>query len=404
MAFGFFDTSYKPDARSFNVQAADLDSILKTGMSIYGEWFLKGKRLLGGRKRGELPDGITDYDAPQPLFPQIKRAMEITDGAPTQFDNKNHYHQTASWMARLGIRRSAIKLITMHGKSVCDGASNSPKLALAQAGDVGALVTPGARGAALYLAQHKPDPSKAKLHGGGYWQADTILYGFYEPTLFTATAVPDALPFPGSSKVHMSAGMCDDMARAQTDGPLVTLDVFCPCEPCCRLQFSSCEMKEAFGSVKTVSVKRSSSTGLPSQSAGLAEFAATLDVNQIVAFRVASDEANIEGCVWLALLDGKAFGLQQDELHAGQHFEKGWTVVRGHWFAYQRTVPATGARIYKALEEETLLNVQSMIRLTNIKFIQSVPRRTRGSTSEWYKQSEFTLSDEVYQKLLDSCL
>jgi hypothetical protein len=100
-------------------------------------------------------------------------------------------------------------------------------------------------------------------------------------------------------------------------------------------------------------------------------------VNQIVA----SDEATIEGCV------GKEFWLQQDELHAGQHFEKGWTVVRGHWYAYQRTVPATGARIYKALEEETLLNVQSMIRLTDIKFKQSAPRRTRGSTSEWYKHS-----------------
>ena len=401
MAFGLFDSSYKPDARSYNVQARDRDSILKTGKSIYGEWFLGGKRLPGGKRRGELPEGITDYDEPQPLFPQMERVMEITDGAPTQFDNKTHYHQTASWWAHLGIRRSAVKLVTMHGKSVCDGASNSPKCALAHAGEVGVLVAPGARGAALYLAQHKPDPSKAKLNGGGYWQANMILWGFYDTTLFTVTAVPDALPFAGSSKVHMSAGMCDDLARAQTDAPLVTLDVFCPCAQCCSLKFASCEMKEVFGSVKTVSVKRSTSTGLPSQSASLAEFAATLDVNQIVAFRVASDESTIEGSVWLALLDCKAFELQQDELHAGQHFEKGWTVVRGHWFAFQRAVPASGARVYKALEEETLLNVQSMIRLTAIKFLQAVPRRTRGSTSEWYKQ-EFTLSDDVYQKLLDS--
>lgn len=401
MAFGLFDTTYKPDARSYNVQAADLDSILKTGTSIYGEWFLQGKRLPGGKRRGELPEGITDYDEPQPLFPEITRVVEITDGAPSQFDNKTHYHQTASWMARQGIRRSAVKLITMHGKSVCDGASNSPKSALAHAGAIGALVAPGARGAALYLVLNKPDPSKAKLDGGGYWQADMILYGYYDTTLFTVTAVPDALPFAGSSKVHMSAGMCDDMARAQTDGPLVTLDVFCPCAPCCSLQFRSCEMKEVFGTVKAVNVLRSTSTGLPSQSAGLAEFAAALDVNQIVAFRVASDETTIEGCVWLALLDGKASELQQDELHAGQHFEKGWTVVRGHWFAFQRAVPASGARVYKALEEETLLNVQSMIRLTAIKFLQAVPRRTRGTTSDWYKQ-EFTLSDEVYQKLLDS--
>lgn len=402
MAFGMFDTGYKSDARSFNAQAADLDSILKKGVSIYGEWFLQGKRLPGGKRRGELPEGITDYDEPQPLFPQMRRVVEITDGAPTQFANKTNFHQTASWPARLGIRRSAIKLITMHGKSVCDGASNSPKSALAHAGEIGALVTPGARGAALYLVQNRPDPSKAKLDGCGYWQADMILYGYYDLSLFTVAAVPEALSFAGSSKVHMSAGMCDDIARAQTDGPLVTHEIFCPCVPCCNLQFASCEMKEVFGSVRTVSVPRSTSTGLPSQSAGLADFGATLDVNQIVAFRVASDEATIEGCVWLALLNCKAFELQQDELHAGQHFEKGWSVVRGHWFAFQRTVLASGARVYKALEEETLLNVQSMIRLTGIKFIQAVPRRTRGTTSDWYNQ-EFILNDEVYQKLLD-CL
>ena len=118
------------------------------------------------------------------------------------------------------------------------------------------------------------------------------------------------MPFAGSSKVHMSAGMCDDMDHACSEGPLATRDVFCPCARCRKLEFSHCEMTKTSGSVKTVSVKRSTSIGLPSQSASLAEFAATLDANQIVAFRVAADEVAIEGGVWLALLDGKAFQLQ----------------------------------------------------------------------------------------------
>lgn len=402
MAFGFFDSTYKPDARSYNVQAADLDSILKYGKSIYGEWFYLGKRLPGGMKRGDLPEGITDYAEPQPFFSEMERVVEVTDGSPTQFDNKTHYHQTASWRARMNIRRMAIKLITMHGKGVCDGASNSPAGALAEAGANGAFVLPGARGAVLYLVLNKPEPSKLKLDGGGYWQANGILYGFYEPVLFTATAVPDALPFAGSSKVHMSAGMCDDADRARSEGPLIVRDVFCPCAPCCKLEFGLCLMKDTFNSVKTVSVKRASSTGLPSQSASMAEFAKALDVNTIVAFRVAADESTIEGCVWLALLDGKAFQLEQNELHAGQEFEKGWTVVRGHWFAFQRAVPTSGARMYKALEEQMLLNVQAMIRLHNIKFTQAVPRRTGKTTLDWYKNNEFTLSDDVYQQLLNS--
>jgi hypothetical protein len=105
-------------------------------------------------------------------------------------------HQTAAWRARDGIRRQGIKLVTMHGKSVCDGAGNSPKLALAEAGAEGKLVAPGARAAALYLVQHKPTPSKAKI----------------------ASAVPDAIPFTGSSKVHMSVGMCDDKDRRSAMG------------------------------------------------------------------------------------------------------------------------------------------------------------------------------------------
>lgn len=326
----------------------------------------------------------------------------MTDGAPSQFDNKTHYHQTASWHARDGVRRQAIKLVTQHGKSVCDGASNSPKRALEEAGNLGQLMAPGARGAALYLVQHKATPSKAKIDGGGYWQADTILYGYYDTSLFTAAAVPDALPFAGSSKVHMSAGMCDDVEQAQRDGPLTWLDVVCPCAPCCRLEFARCEMKSAFGSVKVASVKRATSTGLPSQSASLEEFSKLLDKDKIVAVRVADDEATIEGAVWLALINGKAETLAKDELHAGQLFQKGWTVVRGHWFSFKRVHPAGSSnRVYVALEEETLFNVQSMIRLHGIRFLQALPRRSRVTSPEWYK-NEFTLSDEVYQQLINS--
>jgi hypothetical protein len=402
IAFGMFDNSYKADARSFNVQAADLDSILKCGKSIHGEWFYKGKRLPGGKLRAALPDGITDYEEAQPFFPEMERVVEVTDGSPTQFDNRTHYHQTASWRARMNIIRMAIKLITMHGKSVCDGASNAPKYALVEAGAQGALFAPGARGALLYLVQAKPTPSKAKIDGGGLWQADGLLYGYYDTSLFTGTAVPDALPFTGSSKVHMSCGLCDDMDQAVRNGPLTHLDVFCPCAPCCRFDFARCEMTHVFGKVKVSNVVRATSTGLPSQTASLQDFASGLDKDKVVAFRVESDEHTIEGCVWLALFDVKAFSLEQDELHAGQHFQKGWTVVRGHWFSLARTDAASGTRTYKALAEEALFNVQAMIKLKDIRFLQNVPKRTRASTADWYKNNEFSLHRDTYQILVNS--
>jgi hypothetical protein len=59
-------------------------------------------------------------------------------------------------------------------------------------------------------------------------------------------------------------------------------------------------------------------------------------------------------------------------------------------------------RIYCALEEQTLFNVQSMIRLDNVRFQQPL-RRTRASESpQWYQNSEFTLSNDVYQRLVNS--
>jgi hypothetical protein len=105
----------------------------------------------------------------------------------------------------------------------------------------------------------------------------------------------------------------------------------------------------------------------------LEEFSKSLSKDKIVAVRVADDEATIESGVWLALMDGKAVVLAKDELHAGQLFEKGWTVARGHWFSLKRVL--LDSRIYCALDEQTLFNVQSMIRLNNgpSEWVAAVP-------------------------------
>lgn len=62
----------------------------------------------------------------------------MTDGAPSQFDNTTHSHQTAAWHARDAVRRQPIKLVMSHGKSACGCASNSlvsPKRAIEEAGN-----------------------------------------------------------------------------------------------------------------------------------------------------------------------------------------------------------------------------------------------------------------------------
>jgi hypothetical protein len=58
------------------------------------------------------------------------------------------------------------------------------------------------------------------------------------------------------------------------------------------------------------------------------------------------------------------------------------------------------SRIYCALEEQTLFNVQSMIGLDNgpSEWVAAVP------VWQWYcsRLSEFTLSNDVYQRLVNS--
>jgi len=235
---------------------------------------------------------------------------------------------------------------------------------------------------------------KAKIDGGSYyWQADHVFYGYYDTTIFTATVVPEAKPAPGSNQIHMCGGMSNDNDSTQRDGPVTWRNVFCPCEPCCRLDFSRCKMTKEFGKWKVMKFPRLTQTG-PTQTASLEEFGACLDRDTIVALRCDPDEVTIEGCLWLALINAKAFKLQEDQLHQGQHFEKDWLVAKGRRFSLVETRARDQARIYKALAEETLLNVQSMLKVKGIRFIQAVPRRSRDSTAAWYENNRFVLAGE----------
>jgi hypothetical protein len=125
----------------------------------------------------------------------------------------------------------------------------------------------------------------------------------------------------------------------------------------------------------------------------LEEFSKSLSKNKIVAVRVADDEATIEGGIWLALMDGKAEVLAKDELHAGQLFEKGWTVARGHWFSLKRVL--LDSRIYCALEQQTFFNVQSMIRLDNGPEQVGCSSARLAVVQYCTRLREFTLSNDV---------
>ena len=92
-----------------------------------------------------------------------------------------------------GIVRLSIKLVEHHGKSGCDGNSNTPVLALKHAIEHQLMgPNPGTRQLVHFLAQHKPFTSTPKASKRGWEAISRIFYGFMDTVFFTKTVVADA--------------------------------------------------------------------------------------------------------------------------------------------------------------------------------------------------------------------
>jgi len=116
--------------------------------------------------------------------------------------------------------------------------------------------------------------------------------------------------------------------------------------------------------------------------------------------RVADDESNIEGPVWFAALNGVAEVLENDVVFAGQTFEKGWHVVRGHWFSFQGWLTGSATdRRYVQLADDTMFIVNSMIRVTGVHFTSPFRRFRKAGAG---LKRTCLMNDEVYRNVLES--
>ena len=130
-----------------------------------------------------------------------------------------------------------------------------------------------------------------------------IFYGYYEHKQFTALNVPVAIGFKDSHDCHLFAGLGRDADAARLDGPLTARGNVCACKPCTAGNYDACEMKAVFGPVRRVKAPRAKTelSGLQ-QMQSLHLFAASCKKGQLMATRVASDEACIEGLYYLLML------------------------------------------------------------------------------------------------------
>ena len=95
--------------------------------------------------------------------------------------------------------------------------------------------------------------------------------------------------------------------------------------------------------------------------------------------------------------------LKDEVLYAGQTFEKGWHVVRGHWFSFQGLArDSTGDRRYLQLKDDALFNVNSMIRVKGVQFTSTFRRARKQGGAAAVLSREWMMNAEVHQRVLES--
>lgn len=203
----------------------------------------------------------------------------------------------------------------------------------------------------------------------GWWAVDEIYYGYYDPKCFTQLAVPEAKGFAGSSEMHRFVSIKGiDSEKARREGPIDVSYAWCGCANCCRHDFSRCLMKGLGGfssKLKRVQVPRVQTSGAPSQSSTLDEFAATLAPGQLRAVAVDHTETGIEGSFWLCQLLSHAQLATEQQAHATDLFEEGWWIVEIAWYKRE---PGTHNKYKLEPEGRRWLAVNALIRVDGLDF------------------------------------
>ena len=114
----------------------------------------------------------------------------------------------------------------------------------------------------------------------------------------------------------------------------------------------------------------------------------------VVGVRVAKDELQIEGAVWLLLVDSETFEMPADMVHSSDTIEAGWIVVRGRWYEKVQDSP----RGYRLQKESRLILVNTMIRLPGIHFNGGTP----GKAPRESKSGLQILHEDTYNLLNES--
>lgn len=283
-----------------------------------------------------------------------------------------------------GIVRLAIKLVEHHGKSACDGNSNTISHAIKAAIEHKLLgPNPGTRQLVLYLAKHKPLTLIPKSDKRGWEAIGRIFYGFMNTDLFTKTIIPDTdgSKFTDSTKHHSFVGRITS-GQVFTKGEMQACHEFCPCSDCLLGHYASCKLRTEMGTMHRVAVPWVSGSPLR-QLEELSAWGEMLKPGMVVAFTADKNDKGewpLEGNYYLALLQSRAYPVPESQVQATDRFEKGWLVVDAQWLQIVGDSP----RSYKLLPEKRTLVVSEMIRLSTIVWDKIDKRSPRLGQTLYY--------------------
>ena len=382
----------------------DLVQIMKTGRvkaGCKGEWFWRGKRLLGSSTVRPLPQTLEEATDCIPMHKELSRLLDRRDRCTGQFQGKDAFFSVQEFVERN--KDAVTNLVDLsetscHGKCEADALSNVPTGHLREAAKQGEPVGVGTRGLTIFLASKMKQPESKK--SDAWTSVDEYLIAYYPEDAFDKKQFAAKEGYAGSSNDHFFTN--SGLHR------LATRHLRCYCPACiretCLYSETNCSLSTWCDSVKHVNLV-SDTSSVPSRrvlatptvdALSLEQFASTLTpkgkpCERVVVCVVHEDDDNeLDEPFYLARVVSKARKISENCIVSGNTYEAGHLVVNIKWYQYINN--SRGNRIYK---------LQSGCSKGVIYSVGSILRNVSGIKFDKYDKGRYVLSRSVVTKILN---
>ena len=194
--------------------------------------------------------------------------------------------------------------------------------------------------------------------------------------------------FSNSMQYHARHGMCTNVPRAESAGPLIVSEAFCACAKCLEFKHSECLAQRHVGVARAVEVPRKKGgASAVTQALALPAFVAGIEKGTTWAVAAAEDARAAEGKYWLARMVETPYQNPQEFTYCGELIDKDCYIAKIHWL---RCVRRGAIRSYKEEREVKYLSMNAVIRTDGPVVLTKPPRGTRKGELDLISSDEQT--------------